>query len=690
MTAVTEAEAGSSTTPDLLRLAARRAFEQAVGLMQANAFAEAGAMLDAALQESPNDPNLLRLLGVSLSKQNRSAEAEKVLTHVVRIVPNFGLAHENLADALVSQGKIEEAVQSLNTAIRHNPASAGANRKLGELLARTGRGGEADDLFRQSLEADPDRGAIVEAMELNRRGETAKAEKIYRELLRRNPENADALRLMGTLCARKESYNDAEAFFRRAVDLAPDFWLAWINLGVALNEQQKFEEADAAYRRALEIRPRSVYTLEKLGANSMFGGRHEDAIGWLDGALKREPAHFPSLLCLGHVLKTIGRQQEAIDAYRRCAAAKPDFGEAYWSLANLKTFRFEDSEVEAMQHRLDAVSATTDGEDSEISFSFALAKAFEDRRDCRKAFEYYSRGNGKKRQKVNYDPIEFQRTNDRIIDVFTKEFFDEQAGQGCTDDSPILIVGLPRSGSTLLEQILASHSQVEGTQELHYLLRLATETGLNRADGIRYPECMLEMKPYQLRDLGREYIENTMPHRTGARYFTDKMPNNFTGIGFLHAILPNAKVIDARRHPLDSCLGSFKQLFARGQIFTYDLYDLAHCYIQYMRMMDHWAEVLPDKVLTVHYEDVVGDLEKQAIRIAAHCGLEWEERMLRYHETERAVKTASSEQVRQPIYSASVNLWRRYESELDELIDYLEPVLLDLPEEHRPKSLLKL
>ena len=656
--------------------------------MKANDFATAGAMLKDALQQAPNDPNLLRLLGVSLTRQNHSAEAEKTLTRVIRLVPNFALAHENLADALVQQGRLDEAAASLRTAIRHNPASDAANRKLIEVLALTGHGGEADEAFRHSLQADPDRATIVEAMELNRAGETKKSEKILRGLLRRDPQHLDALRLMGVHCARQELYNDAEAFFRRAVDLAPDFWLAWINLGAALNEQQKFDQADEAYKRALALKPQSVFTLEKLGANSLFDGRHEDAIGWLDTALEQDPAHFPSLLCLGHVLKTVGRQEEAIDAYRRCAAAKPDFGEAYWSLANLKTFRFSGAEVREMEKQLEAVSKTADGGDSEIAFSFALAKAFEDRRNHGKAFNYYSRGNAGKRPKLNYDPIEFQRTNDRIIEVFTKEFFEAHAGQGCEDDSPILIVGLPRSGSTLLEQILASHSQVEGTAELHYLLRLATETGMTRSDGVRYPECMLELKPHHFRDLGREYIENTERHRSGARYFTDKMPNNFTGIGFLQAILPNAKVIDARRHPLDSCLGSFKQLFARGQIFTYDLYDLAHCYIQYMRLMNHWNEVLPEKVLTVHYEDVVGDLEQQARRIAAHCGLEWEDKMLRYHETERAVKTASSEQVRQPIYSGSVNLWRRYEDELGELIDYLEPVLLKLPRDQRPKSLL--
>ena len=685
---MSDAEAETRLKPDPPKPAARLAFEQAVALMQANDFGAASTILEAALEHSPNDPNLLRLLGVSFTRQGRHSEAERMLTQVIRLVPNFALAHQNLADALLQQGKLDEAAEALRTAIRHNPASDAANRKLVEVLALTGRGGEADEAFQRSLQDDPDRAAIVDAMELNRQGEAAQSEKILRGILRRKPEHLDALRLMGVHCARKELYNDAEAFFRRAVDLAPDFWLAWINLGAALNEQQKFDQADVAYKEALKLKPQSVFTLEKLGANSLFDGRHEDAIGWLDAALEREPAHFPSLLCLGHVLKTVGRQQEAIGAYRRCAEAKPDFGEAYWSLANLKTFRFKGSEVREMEKRVETVSATADGEDSEIAFSFALGKAFEDRRNYRKAFEHYSRGNARKRPKLNYDPIEFQRTNDRIIEVFTKAFFEQHAGQGSQDDSPILIVGLPRSGSTLLEQILASHSQVEGTAELHYLLRLATETGLTRSDGIRYPECMLELKPHHLRDLGREYLKNTLRHRSGAHYFTDKMPNNFTGIGFLHAILPNAKVIDARRHPLDSCLGSFKQLFARGQIFTYDLYDLAHCYIQYMRLIDHWNEVLPGKVLTVHYEDVVGDLEGQARRIAAHCGLEWEGRMLRYHETERAVKTASSEQVRQPIYSGSVNLWRRYEDELDELIDYLEPVLRELPQDQQPKSLL--
>lgn len=674
--------------PMELDVAARHAFNDAADLLRAGSFADADVVLVAALSRFPNEPNLLRLQGMSALKQNRFADAEQSLTHVIRLLPGLALAHENLAEALLPQGKFDAAIGCLQTALQHNPASDGASKRLSEILALIGRGSEADDVFLQSLQHNPDRAALVEAMDYNRNGETAKAEKVYRKILRRDPENVDALRLMGALCARKDNFSDAEAFFARAVEIKPDFWRAWINLGMALNEQQKFDESETAYKKALAINPGSVHTLEKLGTNSLNDGRLEDAIVWLQRALGFEPDHFPSLLCLGHAFKTDGRQDEAIEAYRKCAASKPDFGEVYWSLANLKTFRFTDHEVDEMQRQLADVAKSTESEDAEISFSFALGKAYEDRQDYRTAFQHYEHGNNKKRFKVNHDPIEFQKRNDRIINVFTKEFFAERDQWGYSDDAPILIVGLPRSGSTLLEQILASHSHVEGTAELHYLLRIATETGLNRVDGIKYPECMHELKVHHVAGLGQEYIELTQRHRSGSLFFTDKMPNNFVGIGFLHLILPNAKIIDARRHPLDSCLGTFKQLFARGQEFSYDLYDLAHYYIQYMRMMDHWDEVLPGKVLTVSYEDVVQDLEAQARRITRHCGLEWQDQMLRFHENKRAVKTASSEQVRQPIYTGSLNLWRRFEEDLAELIDYLEPVLSRLPEEQQPKALI--
>ncbi len=667
----------------------RKVFQQAAVAIKAGHFSSADALLASGLKSHKNDPNLIRLQGISYAKQTRFVEAEKKLTHVVRIVPGHAGALEELADVQVALRKLDDAVSSLRLAAKHSDNPARVQQRLGELLSLLGRAADAESAFEASLEDAPHRQALAEALEHANADDLQKADDIYRQLLRQDPNDVDALRLLGVLSVRRENYDEAAACFRRAVEIAPDFWKAWINLGTALSEQQRFEDAEEAYRSALDLQPHSVHTLERLGANAMKAGQLDDSIQWLERSLEISADHFPSLLCLGHALKTLGRQSEAIDAYRRCIEAKPGFGEAYWSLANLKTFQFEAAELDRMSAQLSKVTDATDEEaaDAEIAFNFALGKAAEDRADYPTAFNHYFTGNAKKRFKVTYDPIEFQDNNDRIIEVFNHKFFAEREGWGCADDSAIFIMGLPRSGSTLLEQILASHSEVEGTAELHYLLRGATGSGLNRADGIRYPQVMHELKPHHIRGLGEAYIENAQKHRTGTRYFTDKMPNNFTAIGFAHTILPGAKVIDARRHPLDSCLGTFKQLFANGQVFSYDLYDLAHYYTQYIRLMDHWNEVLPDKVLTVNYEDTVANVEHQARSMAAHCRLTWEQSMLDFHANKRAVRTASSEQVRQPIYSSSVSLWRRYEDDLDELIEYLEPVLMRLPPEDRPASL---
>ena len=664
----------------------KRAFEEAGRLLQSKQYIDAEALLNATLETCPNDPNILRLLGRSLMNQERFEDAEKRFTHVVRLAPDFAQGHEDLAEALYFQGKIEAAVKSYRKALKHNPNSETATMKLGELLAIIGRGAEADKVFQHSFELNPDRKALVEAMDLHNEDRTEEAEKIYRDVLRRDPNNVDALRLMGVLAMKKEQYNDAEALVRRAVELAPDYHIAWNNLGTSLNEQGKFNEAEEAFNQALKLGPNNVNTMCNIAGNCASDGRLQDAIEWYRKAIKVDDSHFLTLLGMGHVLKTLGHQEEAIKAYRGCARVRPNFGEVFWSLANLKTFRFEDHEIETMESQLK--SGKLD-ENSIIAFSFALGKSYEDRGDFERAFKNYSNGNDKKRMLMNYDPINTELLNDRIIDVFSREFFQERAGMGCSDASPILIVGLPRSGSTLIEQILASHSKIEGTAELSELPRIATATGHNRTDGIKYPETMLELKPHQYEELGQEYISETMQYRSDTPYFTDKMPNNFPVIGFLHTILPNAKVIDARRHPLDSCFGTFKQLFAKGQAFSYDLFDLAHYYSQYVRLIDHWNEVLPGKVLTVNYEDTVADLETQARKMIEHCGLEWEDQVLRYYETKRAVKTASSEQVRKPIYKGSLNFWRNYEEELEPLIESLEPLLMRLPESERPKSLLQ-
>ena len=322
-----------------------------------------------------------------------------------------------------------------------------------------------------------------------------------------------------------------------------------------------------------------------------------------------------------------------------------------------------------------------------VNFLFSLGKHYETEKDFNRAFEYYRQGSDIRRAQETYDPVHTQVIHDRIIEVFNQEFLVAREDWGDPDPAPILIVGLPRSGSTLIEQILASHSQVEGTQELPDLSRRIGEINRHGRKGIVYPAAVKEFNEADVLMLGQRYLQDTLRYRTGAPFFIDKMPNNFPSVGLLNLILPNAKVINARRHPLDSCLGSWKQLFFNGQAFTYDFFELGQYYLQYQRVMDHWHRVLPGKVLDVHYEDMVRDQENQTRRILEYCGLPFEDQCLKFYETKRAVNTASSEQVRQPIYTKALNFWRNYEHLLGELIEQLEPLLKDLPEEDQPKSL---
>ncbi|MBT6780336.1 MAG: sulfotransferase, partial [Porticoccaceae bacterium] len=345
----------------------------------------------------------------------------------------------------------------------------------------------------------------------------------------------------------------------------------------------------------------------------------------------------------------------------------------YFSLSNLKTFRFRDEEVDDMAQRI--AQPELDSE-SKTHFAFSLGKAFEDNKDYDRAFEYYNQGNLEHRNSVIYDPVQTEVAHQKMKETYSEEFFKriKEAAPGSQDPAPIFIVGLPRSGSTLLEQILASHSLVDGTSELPDL-GIVSQMIADKHKGRSFPGGVLEMSDTELTSLGQEYLSRVERHRRGAPYFTDKMPNNFAHVGLLQAILPNAKIIDARRHPLDSCVGCFKQHFARGQTFTYDLFELGEFYIEYDSLMKHWDEVLPNKVLRVQYEDVVQDLDTQVKRILDYCGLPFEEGCVNFHETKRSVRTASSEQVRQPIYNKSVNTWMRFESHIDDLKETLEPLL---------------
>jgi tetratricopeptide (TPR) repeat protein len=663
----------------------RASFERAATFLRAGDSAMAEKICRRALNAFPRDANLLCLLGASLIKQERPRDAEHTLTRAVQLFNDFARAHEGLAEALIMQGKLDEALESLRRAESLEPGNESIHMKQAKVLTALGRDDDAAKQFEATFGLSPHREDLVRGLRLQRLGNLREAERIYRTVLLQAPDNVDALRLLAGIASRAKQWSDAEALLEKALAIAPDFFQGWMDLGLARQEQDDLDGALQAYDRAVRLEPGKPGGYAAAGTSLGMAGRHDEAIARFRQAIARDSAHAGALTGLGHVLKTIGNQAEAIDAYRACIRHNPGHGEAYWSLANLKTFRFDADEIAAMQAQLDNGNLS---DESRANFQFALGKAAEDAGDFGRAFENYRAGNENRRSRENYDPVQTTDLHDEFIDVFGGDFLASRSGCGCDSRAPIFIVGLPRSGSTLIEQILASHPDVEGTHELPELGRVARSVGLKRSDRKIYPQAVRDLDVKEFARLGEDYLRRTERHRElGLPRFTDKLPNNFVHVGFISLVLPNARIIDARRHPLDSCLGSYKQLFARGQPFTYDLFELGEFYMQYVRLMEHWHAVLPGKVLEVHYEDVVADLEGQVRRLLDYCGLPWSDTCLRFWEAERAVKTASSEQVRRPIYSSSVDLWRNYESELGPLIEVLEPLLRRMPAERRPARL---
>jgi tetratricopeptide (TPR) repeat protein len=593
------------------------------------------------------------------------------LRHVIESAPTFAKPREDLGYLLVQQGRAADALPFLERATHLDPKLENAWFALGKALALLGRGAEADVAFERCFALSPAKRLMALAAEHQKEGRLEEAERLYRRILRQDPKNVDALRLLALIAGQAGHPDEAEDLLRRAVTLAPDFVHAILDLGRLAKDQDRYAEALECFDRAIALEPSNAQAHYLRGSTLAPAACTHEAIESFRRSLALRPRHVGALLGLGHLLKAVGDYHSAVESYSECIRHRPDLGETYWSLANLKTYRFDDAAVAEMERR--AVAPGQNAQ-SEVNFLFALAKAYEDRGDFDRAWQYYRDGNSKQRAEVGYDPVQTEVMNDRIVKVFTAEFLSSREGCGHDDPSPIFIVGLPRSGSTLLEQILASHGQVEGTSELPYLGRVATWLNRNRADGINYPEAVRELPAAGFRALGADYLAYAQMHRrAGTPRFIDKNPNNFPNIGLLSLILPRAKIIDARRHPLDACLSCYRQLFAKGQNFTYDLTEIGEYWLQYQRMMDHWHDVLPGRVLTMQYEEVVTDFEAQVRRLLEFCGLPWEEACLRFYESDRPVRTPSSEQVRQPIYDRSIGHWRHYERELGELIEVIAP-----------------
>jgi tetratricopeptide (TPR) repeat protein len=617
--------------------------------------------------------NAAKLLGA------RPALAEEQANEILKVVPGNPEAVLLLARARRLQGNDKGAREVLERLTRIHPNFPEAYYELGDLLSTLSESRRADDAYARAIKASVHNPRLIEAANALCENKLAVAERLLRDFLKSRPSDAAAIRMLAEIGARLGRYEEAELLLARALELAPNFTPARHNYAMVLHRQMKAEQALAQVDLLLKDDPRNPSTRALRAAILVRIGEYHQAIAAYEVLLAEYPTMPKGWMSYGHALKTVGRSEESIAAYRRSIALLPSLGEAWWSMANLKTFRFTPDDVDVMRAAL--ASADLADEDRQ-HLDFALGKALEDIGAFEESFFHYARGNTLRRQSVEHDEEEAAEFLRRSKALFTREFFAARAGAGSDAPDPIFVVGLPRAGSTLIEQILASHSQIEGTMELPDIMTLARKLSPKgqRGDPTAYLDALPALDGEALRALGEDYIRRTrIQRKLGCAFFIDKMPNNFHHIGFIHLILPRAKIVDARRHPLGCCLSNFKQHYAHGQVFTYELGEIGRYYRDYVELMAHYDAVLPGRVHRVFPENMVENPEREIRALLAYCGLPFEEACLNFHQTDRAVRTASSEQVRRPIFSEGVEQWRNYEPWLGPLKEALGPVLEAYP-----------
>ena len=626
--------------------------------------ATAEKMARALLERFPAEVNALWLLGVALLDQERLPEALAVLEEAVRLAPDFAEARVDLARAYRASQRATEARDQVRRVLGAHPHHPRAWYAYGDILVDLGQFDDARLAFERARLTDAERTQTEQATAAVTASDHKKAEAIFRGILQRDASHVGALVGLAAISLGADSPRDAERLLRHALKQSAHAPLIWRGLSQALISLNRIEEAERAARHVLAVEPENPQSWITLAGVSSRLLRPEQALEAYARAEQLNPQEVRIRLSMGHLQKTQGDRAASEASYHAALRRQPTLAEAYWSLADLKNYFFSDAEVKDMQALIaDATLPRAD----QAQLQFALGKALEQRLHYAQAFAHYARGNQLRRHDAPFDIANFEARSARIRTFFSEQLFAAYAGSGEPSAAPIFIVGLPRSGSTLIEQILASHSQVEGTMELPNIITMVHQFDDKVAGRDGYPETLRDAPRGLLAALGQRYLEETLSVRTGRPHFTDKLPNNFSHIGLIQLILPNSSIIDARRHPMDTCFSTYKQHFAEGQNFSYDLEDLGRYYRCYLALMDHWDRMLPGRVLHVQYEDVVREPESQIRRLLAHCRLEFEPGCLSFHETRRAVRTASAEQVRQPLYSSGVAYWRHFESELEPL-----------------------
>ena len=638
--------------------------------MQAGKFDDAARLASEALSVEPENQDALYMAAATARYRGEPSQAFDYLGRLKRVAPDFGRAFQEEGHLLRSGGDTQAALSAFERAVRYNPALNASWTAIADLQSAFGNHRAAADANAQAQRLRQLPRELLAVTNYIHEGRVLQAERIARAFMQKNPRHIEGMRLLADIGTRLGVHEDADFLLETAIELEPGNPQLKIDRIQVLRKRQKYEAARALAEELLKHDQQNPMFKSLYAIETMQAGDSETALNVFDEVLEVIPDDLATLTSRGHALKTAGRTDEAVASYRRAAQIDPLHGDAWYSLANLKTVTFSDADIDDMVAAQKNPNLSYMGR---VHIAFALGKAFEDRADYDAAFTNYAEGNRLKKLQTRY-------TTEQMIEEFeaqkrhcSVELFEKRAGVGHDDPAPIFILGLPRAGSTLIEQILASHSQVDGTLELPNVLSLAHRLRGRQqvSDRDRYPRILHELPDEDFEALGRDYIENTAIHRKGAPFFTDKMPNNFRHIGLIHMILPNAKIIDARREPMACCFSGFKQLFAEGQEFSYSLEDIGHYYRGYVDLMDHWDRVLPGKVLRVQHEDVVHDLEGQVRRLLAHCDLPFEQACLDFHKTRRAVRTASSEQVRQPISASGLDQWRHFEPHLEPLKEAL-------------------
>jgi len=657
---------------------AKNRVEEAKTQLQAGRFTDAQKTVETVLEQHPEYAEALYVLAVTQRYQKQFDAALNSLERLKKARPGYGRAFQEEGHIHLATSNQTAALDAFGHAVTLNSSLFASWDALSQLLSSNGQHEQARFAKDQHTKLAALPPALLNVRNMMAEGRMFQAEQVCRQFMQANPRNVEGMRLLADLGVKSGVLDDAEVLLENAIKFEPNNNLARHEFMHVLYRRQKYAQA---LKQATILRDKEPDNLDyriSFANQCVAVGDYEPALEIYKHAITKVPNRADLHLVHGHALKTIGQTDDAITAYRRAYNARPEFGDAYWSLANLKTYRFTREEISAMQT---AEAATSTPVVDKIHLCFALGKHFEDASDFETSMQYYENGNALEKNENNYESEKMSERLQMQIEHCGTALFNNKKDLGHPAPDPIFIVGLPRAGSTLLEQILASHSQIDGTLELPNISSLAFDLAGRRHtyEELKYPANLTDLTAEQLQKYGQAFIKDTRVHREDAPFFIDKMPNNFRHIALIHLILPNAKIIDARRHPMACCFSGFKQLFANGQEFTYGQSEIGTYYRDYVELMDHWDAVLPGKILRVQYEEVVADTESQVHRILEYLGLPFEEACLNFHKTKRSVRTASSEQVRQPIYTSGLEQWRNFEPWLEPLKSSLGAVLERYP-----------